>query len=203
MARSSVKRGVDELTDRALLRRYASARDLDAFDALVERHQVLLLRLAHALLGDGIGAQDAVQEGYMRLCQETPALLRDHVRAGDSLAAWLCAVVRNHCIDVLRRRAHQRMKRLHDHLQGGGMLEEPRETAPRSGRSDLDHEGLWSAVASLPALERAAVVLRYRDTLSYQEIASQLGKTVSHIGVLLHSAIGRLRQSPVLKEERS
>jgi RNA polymerase sigma factor (sigma-70 family) len=193
---------VDALNDRALLRRYASARDLAAFDALVDRHQGLLLRLAHALLGDASTAQDAVQEGFMRLCQETPALLRDQARANESLAAWLCTVVRNHCIDLLRRRAHQRMMRLHDHLQQGGTLDEPREPAAGGG-SALEHEGLWSAVASLPALERAAVVLRYRDTLSYQDIAGQLGKTVSHVGVLLHTALGRLRQSLVLKAERS
>ena len=32
-------------------------------------------------------------------------------------------------------------------------------------------ETLWSAVAELPPLERAAVVLRYRDGLSYQDAA--------------------------------
>jgi RNA polymerase sigma factor (sigma-70 family) len=55
-------------------------------------------------------------------------------------------------------------------------------------------------VGTLPPLERAAVVLRYRDGLSYQDIAAKLNKTATHVGVLLHQALGRLRQDAALKE---
>ena len=52
---------------------------------------------------------------------------------------------------------------------------------------------MWQAVATLPPLERAAVLLRYRDGLSYQDIAERLEKSATHVGVLLHTALGRLR----------
>jgi DNA-directed RNA polymerase specialized sigma24 family protein len=42
-------------------------------------------------------------------------------------------------------------------------------------------------------------VLRYRDGLSYQQIAERLGKSTTHVGVLLHQALGRLRGSAALK----
>ena len=45
---------------------------------------------------------------------------------------------------------------------------------------------------------RAAIMLRYRDGLSYADIAARLGKTATHVGVLLHEAIQRLRRSPAL-----
>jgi RNA polymerase sigma factor (sigma-70 family) len=53
---------------------------------------------------------------------------------------------------------------------------------------------VWAAVRALPPLERAAVTLRYRDGLSYQDIAGRLDKTATHVGVLLHTAINRLRE---------
>jgi RNA polymerase sigma-70 factor (ECF subfamily) len=174
-----------------LLRRYCQERHLDAFDALIDRHQGDLLRLAHALLSDAHAAQDAVQETFMRLCDEAESLLKSG-DARESLGGWLCTVLRNRCIDQLRRRAYARMLRLHDEAHGRA-VPEPADEA----------EGLWSAVSALPPLERAAVTLRYRDQLSYHDIAERLGKTSTHVGVLLHQALGRLRQAPALRAERS
>jgi RNA polymerase sigma factor (sigma-70 family) len=59
---------------------------------------------------------------------------------------------------------------------------------------------LWAAVDTLPPIERAAVVLRYRDEMPYEAIAERLGKTANHIGVILHQALSRLRQHPRLRE---
>ncbi len=181
-----------EPTDVSLLHRYCEDRDMTAFDQLIDRHQADLLRLAHALLADAHAAQDAVQEAFLRLCNEGEALVRSAAERA-SLGGWLCTVVRNHCIDLLRRRAHARMLALHEGAHGA----EPTAEAPS------DEEGLWGAVATLPPLERAAVALRYRDGLSYHEIAERLGKTTTHVGVLLHQAMGRLRLAPSLRAERS
>ena len=186
-----LERGVDAPPDRTLLRSYAERRDLAAFDTLVDRHQAALLRVAHALLIDAHAAQDAVQETFMRLCQQASALVTS-TAAGDSLGGWLTTVLRNHCIDRLRLGAYQRMQRMHHDLQDGHALE---DAVP------VDAEGLWGAVGTLPALERAVVVLRYRDSLSYAEISLQLGKSTSHVGVLLHSALGRLRLQPALRAQ--
>lgn len=177
--------------DHALLAAYVRRRDADAFSVLVDRHQGDLLRLAHALLGDAHAAQDAVQEGFLRLCREADRLLAgDGSHAG--LGGWLCTVVRNQCLDQLRRRAAARVQVLAEESLGAPGPDGAPAEAPRA---------VWTAVDDLPALERAAVLLRYRDQLSYREIADRLGKSVTHIGVILHQALGRLRQSPVLRQE--
>jgi len=189
--RGPLDTSVDDLPDRALLRSYAERRDLAAFDTLVDRHQAALLRLAHALLIDAHAAQDAVQETFMRLCQQASSLVSS-TATGDGLGGWLTTVVRNHCIDRLRLGAYQRMQRLHHDMQDGQVLDEAHP---------VDADGLWGAVGTLPALERAVVVLRYRDRLSYAEIGQQLGKSNTHVGVLLHSALGRLRLQPALRAQ--
>lgn len=50
-------------------------------------------------------------------------------------------------------------------------------------------------LAGLPAKEQEAVRLRFLQGFSYREIAGVMGITVSHVGVLLHTALKSLRQS--------
>ncbi|MBA3938732.1 MAG: sigma-70 family RNA polymerase sigma factor [Planctomycetes bacterium] len=184
--------GDAEPSDRRLLERYCRHGDVGAFGSLLDRHQGDLLRFAHSLLGDAHAAQDAVQEAFCRLCREAHRLGQGGA-GQDSLGGWLCTVVRNACIDVLRRRSHAPMTTIAEHQEGQGASPGAAVAASDAG------ESLWRAVATLPPLERAAVVLRYRDGLSYQDIATRLGKTATHIGVLLHQGLGRLRQSERLR----
>ncbi len=178
--------------DDILLSRYCRQRDLAAFSALIDRHQADLLRTAHALLGDGHAAQDAVQEGFLRLSRDAEALVTKW-RAGASLGGWLCTVVRNWCIDYLRRKQAAPMSPLTE-------VQAESAAAPATLVADADAgQALWRAVDTLPQLERAAVVLRYRDGLSYQDIAERLDKTATHVGVLLHQALGRLRNCDALR----
>ncbi len=172
-------------TDLALLRRYRQKADMDAFTTLLDRHQAGLLRLAHAVLGDAHAAQDAVQEAFLRLCRDADGLLRRGA-PDDRLGGWLATVVRHHCIDQLRRR--RPVAGVEGVAAAGAVPAADGETA-----------ALWTAVAGLPPLERAAVVLRYRDCASYQDIALALGKTPNHVGVILHQALGRLRALPALR----
>lgn len=181
-----------EAPDDILLSRYCRRRDLAAFSTLIDRHQADLLRTAHALLGDGHAAQDAVQEGFLRLSRDAEGLMAKW-RAGASLGGWLCTVVRNCCIDHLRRRQAAPMTALQDHHTAAA-------TAPSAAMAEVESgQALWQAVDTLPVLERAAVVLRYRDGLSYQDIAERLDKTATHVGVLLHQALGRLRSCDALR----
>jgi RNA polymerase sigma-70 factor (ECF subfamily) len=181
-----------EAPDDILLSRYCRQRDLAAFSTLIDRHQADLLRTAHALLGDGHAAQDAVQEGFLRLSRDAEALVAKW-RAGASLGGWLCTVVRNWCIDHLRRKQAAPMSQLTEHQAESA-------AAPAALVADADAgQALWRAVDTLPQLERAAVVLRYRDGLSYQDIAERLDKTATHVGVLLHQALGRLRNCDALR----
>ncbi len=181
-----------ESPDDILLGRYSRQKDLAAFNVLIDRHQADLLRTAHALLGDGHAAQDAVQEGFLRLSRDADQLVAKW-RAGASLGGWLCTVVRNWCIDHLRRRQVVPMTTLQADQVDLGI-----SPAVAMAKADSGQD-LWRAVDALPDLERAAVVLRYRDGLSYQDIAERLDKTATHVGVLLHQALGRLRTCDALR----
>lgn len=183
-------------SDLHLLRSFCRQRDEDGFTRLIVRHQSDLLRLASAILGRQDAAQDAVQEAFLRLGREAPNLLRRWPADGTGLGGWLATVVRNWCIDQLRRRRSVTMDATHEPVDA--------QPTPAATLADADvGRALWDAVAALPPLERAAVMLRYRDGFAYADIATRLGKTATHVGVLLHQAMGRLRHVPALREEGS
>ncbi len=182
---------VEPPSDLALLRRYHAAQDVDAVQQLIDRHQTALLRLASAMVSDHQVAQDAVQDALLALVKQREHLLNATDRP--HLGGWLATVVRNACIDHLRR------PRLVTAV-GDVAADLPPESA--SAQHDSAQQ-VWSAVDSLPELHRAAVLLRYRDGLSYADIASALDKTVNHVGVLLHEGLTRLRGSPHLQVEAS
>ena len=161
---------------------------MEAAAELISRHERDLLRVAHAILGDAQGAQDAAQEAFLALCRERERLAANASRH-HSVGGWLCTVVRNHCLDQLRARAYRRHLDAHEVDPPAQPADPAQPLASKEGA-----ERVWDAVRALPPLERAAVTLRYRDGLSYQDIAERLDKTATHVGVLLHTAINRLRE---------
>lgn len=169
----------------SLLRRYLDSGDDGAVAALVDRHQADLLRTAHAILGDAAAAQDAVQEGFVRLWRDAAAVVGS-AGGRTSAGGWLCTVVRNAALDMVRRK------------KAAPLPEQVRQPTPPQGTAVDEAQLLWAAVARLPELERAALILRYRDGLSYDDIAERLGKTANHVGVILHQGVIRLRADAAL-----
>lgn len=180
------------MTDRELLQRHVRRGEHAAFEQLVERHQGELLRVAGGFVRDAHAAQDLVQEAFIALARSGTRVLASAGRKDDgSVRAWLLRVLRNAAID--RYRAERRLRHEAVPERAGGVFHPGAD-------ADLDAL-LWAAVDALGPLQRAAVLLRYREDLSYQAIAEALGKSVSHVGVLLHQALARLRELRALREE--
>src|SRR5262245_16020442 len=74
----------DQTAARDLLRRFAAARDEDAFAEIVRRHGPMTLRVSQRVLRDPHGAEDVSQAAFLLLARKA-------VSAGwhDSVAGWL------------------------------------------------------------------------------------------------------------------
>ena len=66
-----------------------------------EAHRAHLRAVAYRMLGSASEAEDAVQEGWIRLA-------RADVSGVDNLRAWLTTVVARVCLDMLRTRTSRR-----------------------------------------------------------------------------------------------
>ena len=152
----------------------------------MEQHQSTLIRYAQQILRDGDQARDAVQVAFIKLCKESP----DHI--ADHLLPWLFRVVRNQCLNILRK--EKRMSHLDD-LDYVSIQNNPADDHPKQQRKREAITSLFELVDTLPAKQRELVLLKFQQDFSYQEISDVTGLSVSNVGFILHQAVRSLKQS--------
>lgn len=170
-----------------------AAGDAEAFAVLVESHQERLLRLCERLLGDSEEARDAAQEVFLKAYRKA-----GDVRPGGQVYTWLYRIAVNHCLNRLRRRRLVRFTRLGGPLEPDGPETpelDPADGAP-SPEEALSSRRRWAAtrraIESLPANQRAVLVLIRFEGLSYREAAEVLGVTEGAVESRLFRAMRRL-----------
>jgi len=153
-----------------------------AFGHLVRAYERPVYNLAYRMLGNGAEAEDAAQETFLRAYTKLATYQPER-----KFVNWLLSIASHHCIDRLRRsgRAPQ--------LSLDGPMPPQWETShePRPDQvvsQKQEQEQVRSALDTLPAEYRAAVVLRYWYDLSYEEIAEVMSTTESAIKSRLHRA---------------
>jgi RNA polymerase sigma-70 factor, ECF subfamily len=151
----------------------------DAFAAIVRRHRPRLEAFARSLLrGAHHDAEEVVQDALLRALHA--------LRADDrpiALSAWLHAIVRNRCLDVLRR--PQRSSPLEQHeLFLRDATADPHDRLVR--RESLDR--LVHDLGELPARQREALVRHELGGESHGTIGRRLDVSVSGSKALVHRA---------------
>ena len=155
-----------------------------AIDQLVDRYERPLLAYASRMLGgDWAGAQDAVQETFLRLCRE------DHEKIESRVAAWLFSVCRSRVIDM------QRTNHATPVDASQVTLADPGPDASQVARDAEDKVHLNSLVGKLSPRQQEVLRLRLQAGLSYREIAEVTGLTIGNVGFHLHEAVRNLRDS--------
>jgi RNA polymerase sigma-70 factor (sigma-E family) len=124
-----------------------------------------------------VAAEEVVQDAYVQLHSRWRRL--DDT---DKALAYLRATVVNRCRSALR---HRRVVERHIARQ----VAEPDAPSAESGAIErLRHEAVVAVLATLPARQREALVLRYYADLSEAEIAEAMG--CSRGAVKSHTARG-------------
>ncbi|MEE3851871.1 RNA polymerase sigma factor SigM [Gordonia sp. LSe1-13] len=148
----------DERPDSELLAAHVAG-DRSAFGTLIRRHERYLWAVAHRTTGDPDDAADAMQNALFSAHRNA------HRFRGDAqVRTWLHRLVVNAGLDRLRRRGRVTMP-----LPSGDM------PAPSSGIDHDDRIDISSALAALPAHQRAAIVAVDIEGLSVADAADRLG----------------------------
>jgi RNA polymerase sigma-70 factor (ECF subfamily) len=100
---------------------------------------------------------------------------------------WIFTIAYNLAVNELRRRWRRKLFRLL-------VPEDPEIEAPEAGNRLELEETMAESLRLLPHNQRAALLLRVRDELSYQEIAEILGVSRASVESLLFRARDRLRR---------
>jgi RNA polymerase sigma-70 factor, ECF subfamily len=154
---------------------------------LFESQRDHLRAVAYRMLGSATEAEDAVQETWLRLN-------RSDAGAIENLGGWLTTVVARVCLDMLRSRESRREESLESQLT------EP--VAGRSRASDPEQEviladsvgvALLVMLDTLTPAERLAFVMHDMFDVSFDEIASIIGRSPSAARQLASRARRRVR----------
>jgi RNA polymerase sigma-70 factor, ECF subfamily len=125
------------------------------------------------ILGSSDDAADAVHEVFLR----APDSLRSSAAPAQA-RAWLVAVARNHCLDMIRRR-----KRLETALT---TLAAGPATSPEPERTVIDRQTVDAILDHLGVRERQALWQSAVERRSLDQIARSLGMTYMATAQLLH-----------------
>ena len=155
--------------------------DVEAFAPLVDRYHDRFARYAARLIGDREDAEEAVQDAFLRAYR---ALGR--YREEERFGGWLFRILVNQCRSVVVRRQRRA------ELLAAAPWEPPTTAAPPEDDGALREE-LERALAELSAESREAVLLRFAEELTYEEMAAITGTGVSALKMRVRRACARLR----------
>jgi RNA polymerase sigma factor (sigma-70 family) len=161
----------------------ARAPQAAATEGLYERHAAKILGYCLHQLGSREEAEDAVQTTFMNAFR---ALGRGVVPEAES--AWLFKIAENVCLS--RRRSSWRRGR----IESPSDFDVIEEIVPGPSRQRDELIGIEDALASMPAQQRRAILLREWQGLSYREISDELELSQSAVETLIFRARRSLAQ---------
>lgn len=149
--------------------------DIDAYEQLVRRYQLPIYRHCLNMLGDEGDAAEAAQDVFFTVWRSLGRFRRE-----SAFSTWLYRIATNRCLKSLRQRPQPTVPLV--------------ELATPLGLPEGEFEGKQSAqlvaraIASLTPQQRAALLLREVEGLTYEQIAKVLGVSVAAVKSRLNRA---------------
>src|SRR5215207_1068194 len=168
------------MTDRDIIQRVLVG-DVEAFALLVDRHYARCARVALRILGNREDAEEAIQDAFLRAFKA----LGDY-EDRERFSAWLTRILVNQCRTVLARSKRR------DALFADLDLQRLAFTAS-AAPDDTAWPELEHVLERLPAEQREAIVLKYADDLTYEEMSRITGAGESALKMRVQRAFARLR----------
>ena len=156
-----------------------------ALHHLMQRHGRAVYRYCRSALRDAVLADDIHQQVFIEAFRDLPGF------AGRStLRTWLFGIARHRVLDAAK---HRRRARAHLDVAAGANLPDPRPS-PDDGLDDAHFQAaLVTCLAALDEPIRTAVLLRYQQGLTYEEMAEICGEKAGTLQARVARALGKLR----------
>jgi len=178
--------------------------NVNAFESLVTRHDVLVLRIVkkHVPLHE---VEETVQNVFVRAYRSLPTF-----KGRSRFSQWLSSIAIRACYDYWRK-AYQSQEvpmsaltEKHQEWLGAVMSDESEQAVDEEGSRKEARELLDLALATLSAEDRMVLELVYLEGLSVKEAADRLGWSTSNVKVRSFRARKKLEKflREMMQEER-
>jgi RNA polymerase sigma-70 factor (ECF subfamily) len=158
------------------------------FAALYDRYAREIHRFALYLSGNVDTARDVTADTFARAWTA-----RGRIRVG-SVKAYLLMIARHLCWDLDRRRTHSQLHEGQDAVDAGADQE-------RSASAREELRRVRIALAALPELDRAILLMATMEGLSYRAVADVVGLSETAVKVRIHRTRVRLNAARGHRED--
>jgi RNA polymerase sigma-70 factor (ECF subfamily) len=183
-------------TDKSLIDAHLRG-DRTAFGELVSRYGDSVLGYLTRMSRDREQAEDLFQETFKRV--HTKA----HTLRGNQFKSWLFTIATHVAIDGVRRRKRRQVVSLNQKLDcddadgqdlgAVAVVDSSCDPSQEAVRAEQAQE-VRRALASLPAKQRATLVLAYYQQLTYKEVAEVLNCSIGTVKTQMYRALRSLAQ---------
>lgn len=158
------------------------------FEALYQEQAAPVFRFALSLSGDRAQAEDITAETFVRVWTA-----RERVDL-ETVSGYLITIARHLYLQGVSRDRRR-----------GALLDEPADSSPgperrAEGKAELD--AVLTDLQSLPEPDRAAVLMRAGELMSYEQIAASLRISPGAAKVKVHRARLKLAELRVARSKR-
>ncbi len=182
------RRQLQAADDAALVAATADG-DRRAFRELMDRYIDDVSRTVAGMLGAGQEVDDIVQDAFIRLYRALPTFCGDA-----SIKTYVTRIAINRSLDEIRARKRRRWLRPWEEVDGRDELAGERYASDEAESTDRDRL-LRQAIDTLPATQRAVVVLRMIEEYSTEETADILGIAYGTVLSRLKRGLDKLKKT--------
>jgi len=161
--------------------------DKDAFGAIVNQYNALMMRTAFMIIGDRHIAADAVQDALIQAWQHLPGL-----REAGALRPWLMRIVVNQCISY-KRKAARTAAFVRQSLADQSTQLAAEIADDHKGRLERDWD-LAETVKKLPPKQQAVIMLHYYQGMTLPSMAQALNISENTLKKRIQAALNNLRR---------
>jgi len=183
-------------TDKSLIDAHLQG-DPTAFGELIRRYGDSVLGYLMRMSGNREQAEDFFQETFKRVHEKA------HTLRGNQFKPWLFQIATRVAIDGLRKRRRLRIISLNqkldcadketEELGAVALADDSYEPSGEAIKAE-QAEQVQQAIQSLPAKQRATLVLAYYQQLRYAEVAAVLGCSIGTVKTQMYRALRTLAQ---------
>jgi RNA polymerase sigma-70 factor (ECF subfamily) len=158
--------------------------DVSGLRVLFELHRSRVLNLSWRMLGTQQDAEDALQEIFLKVFDRIK-----NYRGDSAFSTWVYRMTTNYCLDVLRRRKILT-------FMGFENAPEAQEKKDSDKAVNLGFSPVIAkALAKLPEKQRACLLLREMEELSYEDIATALDLSLGSVKSNIHRSKAYLKEA--------
>jgi RNA polymerase sigma-70 factor (ECF subfamily) len=157
--------------------------DPAAFGELYDRYSARIYRFVRSRIHDDGLAEDVTADVFMSALRS----IKSYQDQGRPFSCWLYRIAANAVASHYRNQRTQLS--LDDAIDVASPQPDPVDEVIARDRV----RAVWEAVDRLPTQQRAAMVLKFSDDLTMEDIGAVLGKSPAAAKLLIYRAVQRLR----------